>query len=63
MSILIFQEFLEQEGISQLVRLYLDSVLFKTFIIIQFNSFSVFDYFAVVFSLLLLGLQLHLLKH
>ena len=63
MSILVFQEFLEQENISQLVRLYLDSVLFKTFIIIQFDSFSVFDYFAVVFSLLLLGLQLHLLKH
>ena len=63
MSILVFQEFLEQENISQLVRLYLDSVLFKTFTIIQFDSFLVFDYFAVVFSLLLLGLQLHLLKH
>ena len=63
MSILVFQEFLEQENISQLVRLYLDSVLFKTFIIIQFDSFSVFDYFAVVSSLLLLGLQLHLVKH
>ena len=63
MSILVFQEFLEQENISQLVRLYLDSVLFKTFIIIQSDSFSVFNYFAVVYSLPLLGLQLHLVKH